>query len=438
MSPESPAAAKVQARALICPNCGGAVQLRGLGRALTVVCGNCQSILDPNTPSLTILQKASQKVQRIEPLIPLGTRGKLRGDLYEVIGFQVRSITYEGVRYPWAEYVLFNPYKGFRYLTEYRGHWNDVKPLDHLPEPHTSRAGNKGVKLLGQRYKLFQSATATTDFVLGEFPWRAMVGERTEVEDYVNAPLVVSSEKSGSEVTWSLGEYTTGRDIWQHFNLPGQAPPTQGVYLNQPSPYTGRALSIWQLFVLFVAMLFVVSLLLVFTARREQVFRSQYHYQSGTPGALVTDIFELKGRTSNVEITLNTDLNQDWAFFNFALVNEQTGTGYVFGREVGYFYGRDSDGSWTEGDTTDRAVIPSVPPGRYYLRIEPEMETMPHPNGLPHGVNYVVTVRRDVPTATWFFVALLLLIVPPIFVGYRTFAFEQARWSESDSGALPM
>ncbi|MGN7062052.1 DUF4178 domain-containing protein, partial [Neisseria sp. P0001.S006] len=75
------------------------------------------------------------------PLIPLGTRGKFHGDAYEAIGFQVRTIHVEGEAYSWAEYLLFNPFKGFRYLTEYNGHWNDVKPVKSLPK--FVRSGSK-------------------------------------------------------------------------------------------------------------------------------------------------------------------------------------------------------------------------------------------------------------------------------------------------------
>ena len=46
---------------------------------------------------------------KIQPLIPLGSRGKIRGVVYEVIGFQRRTIQVEGISYSWHEYVLFNP-----------------------------------------------------------------------------------------------------------------------------------------------------------------------------------------------------------------------------------------------------------------------------------------------------------------------------------------
>src|SRR5580704_11018598 len=108
--PALPAApAKPQVKALNCPQCGAAITLRSFQQAVTVVCDSCHSILDAKDPKLAVLQQ-----------------------FYEVIGFQRRNTKSEGVRYDWQEYLLFNPYKGFRYLTEYQGHWNDVSVCKEL------------------------------------------------------------------------------------------------------------------------------------------------------------------------------------------------------------------------------------------------------------------------------------------------------------------
>jgi len=136
-----------QVKSLGCPNCGAPVVIRGFATTLSVVCGNCHSILDAKDPNLAVLQQF-QAAERIQPLIPLGTRGKIRGDPYEAIGFQVRTITADGVDYSWAEYLLFNPYKGFRYLTEYHGHWNDVTMLRTLPEVGRSRPASTMSRLV--------------------------------------------------------------------------------------------------------------------------------------------------------------------------------------------------------------------------------------------------------------------------------------------------
>src|SRR5688572_977979 len=120
-------------KTLQCPNCGGSIELRGYAQSINAVCIQCLSILDTRTPSLQVLQQFQAKERR-KPLIPLGTRGKLSDTEYEVIGFQVRAIEVDGEVYEWSEYLLLNPYKGYRYLSEYQGHWNDIRTLRALPE----------------------------------------------------------------------------------------------------------------------------------------------------------------------------------------------------------------------------------------------------------------------------------------------------------------
>src|SRR5579871_6634791 len=98
-----------KAKAMYCPNCGGPVEMRGFGHALTVVCPQCLSVLDASTPLLKKLQQI-EEAQRSNPDIPLGARGKLGGSAWEVIGYQRRGVSGES-DYAWNEYLLFNPYK---------------------------------------------------------------------------------------------------------------------------------------------------------------------------------------------------------------------------------------------------------------------------------------------------------------------------------------
>jgi hypothetical protein len=414
-------------KALNCPGCGAALAVRSFNNAVTIVCESCHSILDAKDPNLQILQQFRVVTAEAQPLIPLGTRGKIRGTDYEVIGFERRTIYVDGIPYSWHEYVLFNPYKGFRYLTEYNGHWNDVSVLKALPEM-VSSLGPPKVKYLGETYKHFQTAKAETSFVLGEFPWQVRVGESAEVTDYVSPPRVLSSEQTGNEVTWSMGEYLTGKDIWKSFRLPGSPPDAIGVYENQPCPVSSEAKNIWVTFAAFLLALVVMMIGFDMAARNEQVFTGYYKYNSNQRGeaSFVTDDFEVKGHTSNVELTTTTDLNNHWIYLNYALINEGTGQAFDFGREVSYYHGYDSDGSWSEGKPNDSVAVPSVPTGRYYLRVEPE--------GDPgYGVTYyTITVKRDVPQYSFYAIALGVLLLPAILLTWRTLSFEHMRWAESD------
>lgn len=414
-------------RSLTCPNCGGGMELRGFQHTRSAVCIQCLSILDTSDETVRIIQRFDER-NRVRPIIPLGTRGKLHGTLHEVIGFMVRTITVEGIQYSWHEYLLFNPYKGFRYLTTYEGHWNDVLPCHGLPEM-TVAGGRNAAKYQGYVYKHFQNSTAETTFVMGEFPWAVKVGERVECDDYVAPPYILSSEKDKKEVNWSHGTYMTGAEVWSHFNLPGAPPPAKGVFANQPSPHVGRVARIWKTSLAWLGIWLLVVMFFGIAAQNQMVFDQSYRFDPRAVNqdlSFVTPVFEVGGRTSGVDVEIRTDLTNSWAVFNLALINDDTGQGYDFGKEVSYYTGRDSDGTWTEGSRSETATINKVPSGRYYLRVEPEG----NPQGQPVG--YQLRVKRDAPHIGWLMLALPFLLIPPIVVSLRSAAFESARWAESD------
>jgi hypothetical protein len=413
-------------QALQCPNCGGTVELRGFGNAVNAVCVQCLSVIDTTTPGLQVVQRFAEQ-QRFQPLIPLGTRGEFEGVQWEAIGFQVRQIEVEGVAYRWSEYLLYNPYRGYRYLTEYQGHWNFIRAVRALPT-----VARKKVEFEGATYKHFQRARAATVYVMGEFPWQVRVGEEVTVNDYVCPPRVLSSEETPNEVVWSAGEYVRGDAVWRAFGLPGRAPNPQGIYANQPSPYAGKVRGIWNTFALLFLLFLLVAVGIGVAGRGRPVFAQQYSYSAlpGSEPAFVTPVFDLP--EGAVEVNIDTNLNNDWAFFSMALINEETGNALDFGREVSYFSGRDSDGDWTEGSRSERKLLPVVPAGRYYLRIEPEMDD----DGRPHAVNYGVTVRSGVMHGFWLIPVLILLPLPAVWRSWRAVQFESSRWAESDYGSF--
>jgi hypothetical protein len=417
----------VKAKALFCPHCGGPVQLRGFAHTLSVVCPQCGSVLDTSGPLVQILQQA-QAQQNIQPTVPLGTRGKVDGVDFEVIGFQVRTITVDDVPYSWGEYLLFNPYRGFAYLSEYQGHWNFIRTLPLIPDL-TRRGGKHAVVVNGQTYLHFQHAVATTSYVLGEFPWKAHVGETAQVDDFVSPPFVVSAETTEQEVVWSRGDYRTGTDIWKAFGLPGNPPPAIGVYENQPSPYGGRVASLWGTYLWLLVALAVLMFFFTVTAGYTPAFHDHYIFSPGAKvePSFVTPVFDLKGHTSGVRVEIKTDLNNSWAYFNLALINDTNGHAYDFGREVSYYHGFEDGESWSEGSSKTSATVPSVPAGRYYLRIEPELNDKQLAD-----MSYEVEVRRGVPSYGLFALAGLLMLIPPIIGTVKRASFEAARWRESD------
>jgi hypothetical protein len=411
-----------------CRSCGAPLVIRAPGHSQAVVCGSCGTIADATDRDAAILQKASTP-PRITPKIPLGASGDWQGARYQVVGFQQRQITVEGQDYSWDEYVLFNPQRGFRYLSEYQGHWNDISVLDEAPEGH-GRGRWARRQLHGRTFAQFQSAFARTTFVLGEFPWRVRVGEGWQVRDFTSPPLLLSSEGAAKDATWSIGTYVDGRDVWRAFSVTGALPRPIGVYVNQPSPYAGQALWYWRVFgALAAAVLFIVSFRVM--TSNHTVFDRQYVFTPASANPVfVTEPFTIEGRTSNVRVSFAAnDLSNNWIFVGAALINEETNVALDFGRELEYFFGVEDGESWSSGSKSGGVTLPTVPPGRYYLRVEPDGDATARA-----PIPYSITVRRDAPVWWFYGVAVVLLLLPPLFVSWRQAAFEHRRWAESDYG----
>ncbi len=407
---------------LNCPSCGNAIALRDPEHAVTVVCDACLSVLDATDPETRVLQKVGKKTARHKPKIPLGTVGRLHGAEWQAIGFQVRTITVDGVDYSWDEYLLSNRTEGYRYLTEYDGHWNDVVTLKSVP---ALSAGNRPTaRLNGETFRHFQHATPRTTFVLGEFPWEVRFGDRVKADDYVSPPRMLSREVTDAETTWSLGEYTPGDAIWKAFGLPGEPPLPVGVFANQPSPHGSGNRRTWKTFGILFA-LFVLAFFVRVGSGDEQVHRSRHAFLPGdtTTHAVVTQAFDVAGRPSDLEVTLDTDLSNGWAYFDVTLIDEASGRAWEVGRNVSYYFGTDGGESWSEGSKDDRFRLGGIPAGRYFLRLAPQGE---------EAVSYSVTVKRDVTNGLYWLLALLALVAPAVLGSLRSAGFEGQRWAESD------
>jgi len=402
-----------------CPQCAQQLSVRGMLQTTTLVCPSCGTVIDISDENVRIIGAFLSKV-KFAPAIPLGTRGKLDDGLFELIGFMRRAVQVEGVEYQWSEYLLFNPYKGFRWLSEYNGHWNYIKTSLH--RPRTLMDGNVNYK--GTTFRHFQSANAKVVYVVGEFYWRVETGETCWVHDYVAPPYILSAETTDKEITWSLGKYIEPDEIVQAFQLERPLPARIGVGANQPSPHRDQMAQILRLAVAFLAIAFMIQLTSLALSQNQLVYQNSFSYRTGFgEKSLVTNIFELTGRPSNVVVQSTAKINNNWLYLGMALVNDDNGTAYDFGREIDYYFGTDSDGAWTEGSRSDQAVLPSVPAGHYYLRIEPEGSA---------STGYSIRVYRDVPRWTPFLMTLAALLVVPGFAFLRSHTFEYKRWSESD------
>jgi Domain of unknown function (DUF4178) len=223
---------------LDCPNCGAAITIRALQQTQTVVCPSCHAVLDSKDQQLSVLQQYQAKM-RFAPEIPLGTRGTLRGDMYEVGGFQVRSVRQDQTEYFWRVYTLWNPYQGYRHLLEYDGHWCDFAVSRIAPSEMVS-GRQPYVTFDSATFQHYRTTTVTTEFILGEFPWEIHSGDRCTMREFIAPPRMLFEEVTSGATVWTLGHYLEPGVVAHAFDLADAPLPPKGVFPCESNPYPVR------------------------------------------------------------------------------------------------------------------------------------------------------------------------------------------------------
>lgn len=422
-------AARVATEGMGCPNCGGPLSLTAPDKAERVTCPYCNSLLDVNQGKLTWLKALKKPPAPPDFVLPIGAEGTFMGDAkFKIIGAVVRSVTIDGIKYFWHEYLLYNPMIGFRWLIHSDNHWNFVEPVNPAEVESTQIYGTgTTVTYNGHTFKIFQDAPATVEFVQGEFYWRVEQGETVRAVDFVAPPLMLSQETSNKEVNWSVGIYQTNAEIEKAFGV-ADLPKPWSVAPNQP--FTGGFYIKWGfglLGLLMVVAIFMLPFSISSTPLNETLTLQPTASQT-TPQTAFSQQFELKGNR-NVRITANApSLNNSWADLDIDLVNEQNQEIESVNIPIEYYSGSDSDGSWTEGNRTQDATLSSLPAGKYSLRLEGTWQNYQQP------ISVTVRVEQNVSRGVNFCCAFVVLAILPVLALIRKFTFESRRWSESMFG----
>jgi hypothetical protein len=107
------------------------------------------------------------------------------------------------------------------------------------------------------------------------------------------------------------------------------------------------------------------------------------------------------------------------------LINDATDEVVSVYAEPGYYFGSDSDGSWSEGSRSESKTTDEVDKGRYVLRLTTSWDAA-------HPIHEVaVGVSSSGPNGCCLIFFLLLLVLWPGFAMFSSNAFERRRWEDS-------
>lgn len=419
---------RIQAAALNCSKCGGALELRAPDEAQRIWCPYCGAGHDIEAGKLRYFAMLGKK--KVEPVLPLGSTGTIEGDSYVVAGFLERAVKFDQLYY-WTEYLLYNRGKGYRWLVLSDDHWSFVTPL--RPGEVIDGAASdvaKSVQYGGRRYRLFQNATAKVTYVLGEFYWRVEQGESVDTSDYVAPPFGISKEVTTTgarEVSYSHARYMEPDEVEEAFaieRLPSGSP------VAPMQPFPGGGLSRIYFALLAVFLLLAIGLAI---AKPRRVLVDRTYELTALPATeglpdhrrvVFIDPFTVSGK-DNLAVSAESNLSDSWIHVAADLVNERTGALEAFDLPLEFYSGIDNGERWSEGKKSRRVYVSRPEGGRYGMRLELQWEPLRYPPPLR------IVVKEGVFRWLHFLAALALLSFPPLFSLFKRVGWEMRRWNES-------
>lgn len=419
--------------AVQCLACGAPITLRGFAGIEQVTCAFCGTAHQPEPEGpLHIIQQAAR--QRRPSALPLYQRGTLDVDgkgpaEWEILGITWREMTKEGITYPWQEFLIFNPYLGFRWVifSMSDGVWSVGGPLPGAPKIVPNAWPS--VDYAGEHYKHHTSGLARTTYVEGEFPWQVLFGDAVSTNDYVCPPKLISIElqktMEGSDLAFTQMRPIAAREVWAAFRMPGEPPNERGIHPAAPNPAAANT-RFYLLAGAGLILAWVLATVLYAGGRDAKPVWKGNLPAAGTISEEIT-IGE-PGKSTTVEFSLQaTGMNNSWAYAEVLLINPETEEATVVGVEAEYYSGVDGGESWSEGQNPGKQVVGAVEGGRYLMQVTSQIDMGGDPADL-----LTLAITEDVPLWRYVFLPLVFISLFPLVNLIRRASFEKKRWAESD------
>ena len=443
------AATAASMRKFDCPGCGGSLEIRAAGYTTTVACRYCGSVIDVASPDATLITQYHQAMADLA--IPLGTRGTLGGVEWEAIGWQLRSAGQGEDEASWNEFLLFNPYAGYRWLVRDDADWSFGRALESLPEMRSTEV----VRWQGETWEVGDDpAEMITMRVVGEFYWRVKLGETVTGQTFWSGSRQLSLERNRNEVNWTALDPIDADEVGKAFGIDpdGGAPDNRGgggfgrkglgSGGGGPSPggssdrfadasSARRPFVRWTFVIAFFALALVFITMAMFGGHGTPATGALSVVAEGRERTITIGPIEAKRTWQTVTINAEAQpFDNKWIDVDYALVDRATHQAIESGDTEEHYSGTDSDGAWTEGSYSTSALIARVPRGTYDVVVtasahawtsEPTVTVPVNPWALTPDGTIALTFSASTGGALWgnFMVVLLLLFAPPIYFAWR-------------------
>ncbi len=374
------------------------------------------------------------------PYIEIGSIGKLDNIEFKVIGMASKQERNADAAV-WHEYTLYNPVQGFAYLSEFQGNWVYVKEWPR--PPLITEKGNDYFVENGNEFELFNDYSYKVLAAAGEHIYDLEKTNNIKVTEFIAPPQTLIQEMNNTEEIWFFGDHLDSNVLANNFVMPRGKPEKYGVGSVEPVGIMNKTDFMLTLFS-GLALIFVLHFIFATGKQEKQLFSEQIVFPAGqftTSGT--TPHFTLTKSESNLQVNLNTSVNNSWLEAEGSFVNTKTGKEYPFNKVVEFYQGYEEGEHWTEGNTSEDKVITGIPAGNYYLEYKvvqdssvgsiPVFNTVGASEYKPvSGASpFQLEVLYDVPLHSNMFISAGLVVLIGIIIYLRFYFIDKKRWYNS-------
>ncbi len=417
-------------KSINCTSCGAGLDVLGGGRVQTHYCGYCGAELDAQDNYKTLAQH--RDLHRPDSPFTIGQIGVIKGVEFRIIGTAQHLERYRGRNYIWIDHQLYSPTHGYAVLTVEDGHfqfsrkyrkscrpsWVSPHRVETSERPPVLRTG-------GRKYRYFETSEYEITFAEGAFNWSPRIGQTFTTVSLMNPDGMISMTRSDRERETEFTEYLDHDATLAAFGC-APKPHPRNIHPLQPFKHGKDDRFMRGATAVFASICLVLTLFFIGN-RGDIALERQQIPVSSLPWEFPV---EITYPDKLARVTISGNLDNSWAYFDVALSDPNGALLFTAGREIGYYTGRDAEGSWSEGRRDTRLVFRPQVAGTYLLEID-----VPEAGIEPGGRNIstvTVQARNGLNTGFWTFMLMLVFGAVGIFYFGRPMLHRKRRWKNSD------
>ena len=406
---------------ITCQNCSVNIPVPSGSGVKSITCPGCRLCMDISGGEPSPLGKLLDKHKPPGIYFTLGQRCRFRGHSYVVAGI-VRSKGREDDEFfLTTEYLLYSKEAGYRWLGQEMGHFSLGTEIDDRPGifPTTWK---RPFRFGGRVWKVFAEGTTRIQWIDGQFPWVAKVGDQSGYRDAICPPYLLSQVSTENEQEYFQEEYLPAHEVAEGFGVSVEdLPRPVGVGANQP-----YVVSLFRKQARFVIGAFLVlSLILLGGAclRSGREIGAMRFSATDYAAEHLSPPFTVTTPNTVCRAAFFSPVRNQWVYLDAALVNSNDQAVLEFSTEMAYYHGVSGGESWSEGSQKDNVAFKVEEPGEYRLLVKGESS---------RGVGVTATIYQDVTLKRYWIILVCGFIAWLVGDWLHRVTFESRRWGVDD------